>query len=631
MSTSDHLKAKPKLWAFIMLTAIVLLSYGNSLQNGFTYDDEGLVVHNAFIKEVSDWPKLFSRHYWAGIRDPNVDRQDTSGLYRPLVSFSYALNYAAGGRAPSGYHAVNVLLHLIVVWLVFLLALELGMGTFPSLAAAAIFAAHPIHTEVVAGVVGRAELMMAVGFLGSLLAAARSRRWVSLLFFGLGLGSKEQALMLLPVLVLYDLAVSRIYAGAGPGSGFCSALYRYAPYVGVMAVYMGLRWWALGGAAPPPVVFLTNPLGHLGILERSVAAAQVSGWYLWLSVWPSVLSLDYSYNSIPLAATWLDPRVLLPCATWLALLGLGIASFGRKGAVAFSVGLLFLSFLPVANLVIPIGTIMGERLFYLPSAGLCFLAGIGIQALLEWAEEGRPAAGAGARLIRFGTWSVVVAVCVAFVARTIVRNRDWRDTEHLARAAIEAYPNNAKVHSILGRVAKDRQAWDEALARFRAASRIYPEYTNTDVSLNTNLGIALIQKGFVDEGVKAIEHAAQLDPKWSQTHYNLGLAYKTQRRYRDAEAAYKRAVSLNDHDPQAYTGLSFLYLDTGRYADALQSANFALRRDPTYIEALYTRARALELLNKPGEAADAYQRIVELNPWREGMKRKVEELRRGAR
>ena len=541
----ERLKSHPKVSAFILLTAIVLLAYGNSLPNGFTYDDEGLVVHNAFIKDTADWPRLFTTHYWAGIRDPNTAHPGSSGLYRPLVSFSYALNYAAGGADPLGYHVVNVLLHLIVVWLVFLLALELGMGFFPALAAAALFAAHPIHTEAVSGVVGRAELMMTVGFLGSLLCAARGRTWVALLPFAFALGSKEQALMLLPVLVLYDVAVTRLYAATNPRSSLRSAVCRYAPYVLMMVIYGALRWWALGGATAPPVVFLTNPLGHLGILERWLAAAQVSGWYLWLFIWPSVFSLDYSYNSITLAPTLLDPRVWLPVATWFALLSLGVVSFRQRGAVAFSVGLLFLCFLPAANLMVPIGTIMGERLFYLPSAGLCLLAGFGIKALLDWSDGRKPAFPAGVGTIRLGTWSAVVLVCVAFVARTVVRNRDWQDTEHLARAANQVYPNNAKVHSILGRVAKDKGDWDGALAHFRTASRIYPEYKTTDVSLMTNLGIALIQKGLVDEGVKFIERAAQFDPKWSQTHYNLGMAYKGQHRYREAEAAYKRAVFLS--------------------------------------------------------------------------------------
>jgi Tfp pilus assembly protein PilF len=619
-------KSHPTFWAAIVLTAIVLVSYGNTLENGFAYDDEGLVLHNVFIKHVSDWPKLFTTHYWSGIRDPNAARGGWSGLYRPLTSFSYALNYAAGGTAPMGYHAVNVVFHLLVVWFVFLLALELQMGSLPSFAAAALFAAHPIHTEAVSGVVGRAEVMMALGFLGSLWYAARGRRIVSLVFYCVALGSKEQALMFIPALLLYDATVSRIYAGRSVGTSLRIAVPRYSPYVIAMLAYLGLRWFALGGTAPPPVPFLANPLGHLDIWHRWIPALQVAGRYLWLSVWPRVLSLDYSYNSIPLATTFFDWPVLLSCAAWLALLILGIVSFRRRSAITFSIGLLFISFLPASNLLLPIGTIMGERLFYLPSVGLCLLAGLGIQALMDW----RAAGSIAGRVIHRGAWSLLLIVSVAFIARTLVRNRDWKDTEHLARAANKVYPNNAKVQSILGRIAKDKGEWDKAIEHFRSASKIYPEYENIDVSFNTNLGIALIQKGRVDEGVKAIERAVQIEPGWSQVYYNLGFAYKTQGRYREAEAAYKRALVLNESDPRAYTGLSFLYLDIGRYADALASANLALQRDPGYIEALYTKARALELLNEPRKAADTYQRIVELNPWRKGMARKVKELRRVA-
>lgn len=434
--------------------------------------------------------------------------------------------------------------------------------------------------------------------------------------------------MLLPVLGLYDLAVGRIYAGRSFRGVLDVAVARYTPYVLATFAYLGLRWWFIANPLEPNFPFLANPLGELEPWQRWIGATQVSGWYLWLCIWPSVLSFDYSYRSIVLASSFLEPTVWLSGAAWLGLFALAIWSYPRRGAVTFSVGLLFLPFLPVSNVLMSIGTIMGERLFYLPSAGFCLLVGISVQAFAEWSIR-RGSGAIGARLIRYGAWSAVLLACTALVARTVVRNRDWKDTEHLVRAAVMAYPQNAKLYSVLGRIAKDKGDWDAAIAYFRTAIRIHPEYLRTGLSLNTNLGIALIQKGFVDEGVKAIERAAEIDPSWSQVHYNLGLAYKTQGRYTEAEAAYERALALNDRDPRAYTGLSFLYLETKRYADALEAANLALQRDPLYVEALYTKARALELLNKSKEAAEVYARIVELNPGQQGIARKLEELRQG--
>lgn len=436
--------------------------------------------------------------------------------------------------------------------------------------------------------------------------------------------------MLLPLLCLYDLAVARTYAGRRGRDALRIALSRYLPYGVATLVFLGLRWWIIADPLAPHVLFLANPLAELDPWRRWIGAIQVAGRYLWLCVWPHALSFDYSYQSIVLADTFLDPAVLLSGAAWLGLFALAVWSYPRRGAVTFSIGLLSLPFLPVSNLLIPIGTIMGERLFYLPSAGLALLAGIALESSIARSRRSEMAPPA-ARLIRIGAWAVALAVCAGFVVRTAVRNRDWRDTEQLARAAVEAYPDNARLHAILGRIEKDEGDWDAALAHLRKAVELYPEYLNQGVALNTNLGIALIQKGSVSAGVRAIERAAQIEPGWSQVHYNLGFAYKTQGRYREAEAAYQRAVSLNESDPRAYTGLGFLYVETGRYRDGLAAAELALERDADYIEALYVKARALELLNDRQAAVRAYARIVELNPWRETIARKVEELRRAAR
>jgi len=180
--------------------------------------------------------------------------------------------------------------------------------------------------------------------------------------------------------------------------------------------------------------------------------------------------------------------------------------------------------------------------------------------------------------------------------RTVVRNGDWVDTEQMARSAVGVVPNDAKVHSILGRLAKDRGKWDEAITHFQTALSIYPEYSHIDVTLNSNLGISLIEKGLIAEGIEALERAVNIDPKWSLLHYNLGFAYAKQGRDREAEAAYRQALSLNTEDPRAYTGLGFLFLKQRRYAEALASAEAGLERDPQYREALFVRARALEAL-----------------------------------
>mgnify|MGYP001569028008 CR=1 FL=1 len=569
-----------------LLVLMVALAYANSLQNGFTFDDEAIIGKNALLKQVHHWPTLLTSDYWAGARDPADASEIHVGLYRPLVLLSYAANYAVGGLNPIGYHLVNVLLHCLVVWLVYLLALQLGLPILSALAAAVLFAVHPIHTEAVSGIVGRAELMMAVGVLASLWWAMRGRYGLSLIAFAVGLFSKEQAVMLPLLLALYDVCVGGTFArGLAWHSAMRRLSLRYGMYALVLMGYLLVRWLALGTLSTPPAPFLDNPLAGLDWYPRLLTAIKVAGQYLWLCLWPASLSADYSYNAIPAANSLLDSGIVAALLAWLNLLAIAVWSFGRDRLACFCIGFLMVTFFPASNLIILIGTIMGERLFYLPSVGLCLLLAVGYESFAR-----------GNRTARTGGLILFSLLCLALLARTVARNEDWADTEQMARSAVRVVPNDAKVHSILGRLAKDKGNWDEAIGHFQTALSIYPEYSRIDVTLNSNLGISLIEKGLMAEGIEVLERAANIDPRWSLLHYNLGFAYARQGWDREAEVSYRQALSLNDEDPKAYTGLGFLFLKQGRYAEALASAEAALKRDPQYREALFVRARALEAL-----------------------------------
>src|SRR6185436_17495008 len=189
------------------LTAVVLLAYGGTLRNGFTFDDHAIIVQNSLIKRMEYRPTLLTSDYWAGVRDPGAAPTIHAGLYRPLVLLSFAVNHAAAGLSPWSYHLINVLLHLGVTWLLYAVARQLEFSLQAALAAALLFALHPIHAEAVAGVVGRAELLMSAGVLAGLLWGMQGRLWLSLAAFFLALLSKEQAVMLPALLLLYEFTV----------------------------------------------------------------------------------------------------------------------------------------------------------------------------------------------------------------------------------------------------------------------------------------------------------------------------------------------------------------------------------------------------------------------------------------
>jgi Flp pilus assembly protein TadD len=611
---------------------LVVLAYANSLENGFAFDDAIVIVDNELITHLDTLPALLTSDYWVAHDDSYGAVPFRSGLYRPLVLLSYAVNYAIGGRHPLGYHLVNIVLHLLVTCLLYFLALRLGFSRSAALIGAVLFAVHPIHTEAVTSIVGRAELLMALGVLGSWLLNLSGYYWWSLLAFAGGLFSKEQAIVLPVLLILSDVCSHRSLAAA-------TSYRRYAGYVVVLAAYLAVRAAVLGTLSMPPVGFVENPLGSLEGVSRWLTAVKVAGYYLQLFFWPAALSADYSYNAIPVATSFWEPEVIGACIAWMALLTAFIWSFIRgERRISLSIGLTVLAFLPTSNFILPIGTMMGERLFYLPSAGLCLLIGW----ILGWAIEGRGSLSeridgskmVHATFVRYGAWAIVAIVCAGCIGRTIVRNRDWIDTERLFNSAVRVVPQSAKVHVALGRTLKfrnDHSSDEQALEHYQMALAIYPGYATSDPEFSSHMGDILFRLGRMKEAITALEQGTKLDP---HVGLYLGLAYARLGETEKAERAWREVLTFTPHDPEARSRLSRLLLERGQWNDGLAQADEALRHHPDHVLALFNRALALEALGRSAEAMSAYERVIAIpsapDAAKQDARHKMDNLRRNA-
>jgi len=310
---------------------------------------------------------------------------------------------------------VNILL---VYWLGLLLFQERG----PAWALAAVWALHPILTESVTNIVGRADLLAGFGVLAGLLchaksAAASGRRklaWLAALMLAatIGMFSKESAVVLLAAMVIFDFTF---------GTGGARA--RWAGYVAValpVALFLYVRSRVFAGLAAAPVPFTDNPLVGAGFWTARLTAVRVIGKYLWLLVWPRDLSCDYSYNQIPAADGF---AALAVCAAAAAA---AIFCYRRHKAVCFFIAFFFAALAPTSNLVILIGSIMAERFLYLPS--------VGFAGCLVWAIYRRP---------RIAP-AVLVLISAALAIRTYARNIDWLDDQSLWASAAKVCPASYK-------------------------------------------------------------------------------------------------------------------------------------------------------------------------------------------
>src|SRR5262245_33628212 len=340
--------------AFVPIALLIGLAYSNSLQGELFYDNRPTILEDPRIRDVSGADEIFGTTYWYGKR---------STLYRPLTTTSYLVNYAllGSGPAPFTYHLVNLLLHVATAALLFALTLPLLRSTFAAALAAILFGLHPIATEAVSNVVGRADQLAAFGVLAGLLlhvrAATGGSRWWRLaaqLPYAIALFSKESGSVLLALALATDVLLLWP-PGADPASRlrtFAAVEWRrLLPYAVTFALYLAARQMVVAGIELGPVDYRDNPLVLTTGIGRLAGVVKVFGLQLARLFFPWTLSGDYSYAQIPSVTTPLDPLLLTGLFGLISLVILALV-FARRAPVAtFGLTFFFVALLPVSNLL----------------------------------------------------------------------------------------------------------------------------------------------------------------------------------------------------------------------------------------------------------------------------------------
>jgi len=589
-------KARPssplKKLVVISLFAFAAAVFANSVANDFVLDDRIILLKNPDLRSLAGIPRLFAADYW--------HPYTKAGLYRPLVTASYALNHWVGGVDPVGYHALNVALHALASLLVWALFRRLPVSPPVALGGAFLFAAHAVHTEAVAGVVGRAELLCAVFFLGALLGSidagpagtskGRRRRAVSLALYASALLSKENAVTLPAVLLLHDLVYARLREQRlVPRLGRLlrdRLATRYAPYLLLTAAYLAVRHLVLAGGEPVnQLSVIDNPLVSLDLAPRLLNALAVAWRYVGLLLFPLDLSYDYSYDQIEMLRSVADPRALGALAASAAVFALFVWTWLRWRDLFYALGFFAITFSLASNLVVVIGTILGERLLYLPSVGFC----LGVTLLLEGACR----ALLSPRAARAAFAGLLVAAVGLHAARAVVRSADWRSEYRLFLHDLQVAPRSAKVQGNAGLVLLEHQQLEEAIVPLRRATEIAPDRQR----FHSELGDALLLVGRESEAIAAYEKAVRLPGASPSARNNLGFLLVERGLDPDRGLALiEQAVALEPASPQFLDSLGWTYYRRGRLREARE---------------LIAKSLALEASGASGDARRAHLREVE--------------------
>ena len=429
---------------------LVVAAYSNSFRTGFPLDNKALILQDARVHQATraNVDLILDHTYWWPIGE--------SGLYRPATTLSYLLNYAVlgNGDRPFGYHLVNLALHIANVLLALALMLRMTKRWPVAIATAAIWAVHPLSTEAVTNIVGRADLMAAFSVLGGLLIyiraidAAGGRRllWLAALaaITTLGVFAKESAVVIVGVIALYAICGRSAEAPRFRRNG-ARGFIRAIPALALPLLLLWFQRSAVLGAAPAAEFpFVDNPIAGVGFWSGRLTALAVMARYLVLIVWPMRLSADYSYSQIPPATgrplDWVAWGMVAAIAAGCVLL------WRRDRTTFFFAGFALLTFLPASNLLFPTGTIMAERVMYLPSFGVIALIARGASTVGRGLSN--PAGGSKEPDPPY-TFFGLVALCVLVTAlgiRTWIRNFDWQSDVSLWTATVQTSPRSFKAH-----------------------------------------------------------------------------------------------------------------------------------------------------------------------------------------
>ena len=622
--------------ALLFLLAFVL--YGNTLGHEFTVDDAVVITDNAFVQRgVEAIPDIFSHDTFYGFfEDESKANLVAGGRYRPLTLALFAVEQALF-PGPFVGHLLNViwyggLLALLLFWLTDLLR-DRGLAWWLPVLVVGLFAAHPIHTEVVANVKGRDEIVSLAAAVGASWLIWRAMRNNNFLGECAGASlllisclAKETGFTFIAVIpaVLYWLAPGGV-KGTNVSASLRKAGVWAIPAVLGGVLYLLLRAIVLPEATDRPVLeLLNNPFvewtgsawRELPTSRRLATGCYTLLLYLKLSFWPVGLVHDYYPAAIALRS-WSDTGPWLGLLSHLALAAWAVWSSRKHPLIAVGV-VIYLAGLSVAsNIPFSVGTLLSERFLFFPSLGWAIVIGYGFA---------RAAARFGSR----ATWPALGLVAI-FGVMTVVRNGDWKDNYTLFTTDVRKQPNSAKLrNAAAGALTEHYQALpadaregqrgllERAVGHADAAIAVHPTYRNAYLIRGN---ARLLLEAF-DAAIEDYEYVLSLSPGYRPAEANLAIALTAAGRHAgEVEGSVDKALSylaraevLRPLDYEVLRLLGVASGVSGQHERALGYFERAAAVRPNDADANWNLGLALHNAGRTEEAKRYFQRAREIRP-----------------
>ena len=536
-----------RTWTICCVAALLsILVYAraftfNSFKNGFHMDDVVAIQKNLDVVNPgwTDWAKFLRHDFW-GLDMFSGDWTHKS--FRPVTTFSYRINWLLSGLDTSAYHVTNILLHAgASVVLTIMCVRVLRLGSFEALSVGSLFALHPVHTESILYLVGRADVICALFMFSAVLLHNSNRDFSAYLVVALAGLSKELGFMTFPVFTVLDVVRGH------PKSRLGATLV-------VAVAMMWLRHWYTDGTelkmSPQdnPVSFEEDDAG------RRISYAIIHGEYFRLLVNPWFLCYDYSLNTIPIACWFDDLRLLSAAASYLGCAGVVWFTLKRRDVASLvGIALFAFSFVPMSNILFPVGTVVGERLLYIPSAGFLIVLTRLIPKRMQIALVG-------------------VIACM-WLLRTTMRVADWQTANHLTRVDGTVNPKSSKTQYNLAVQFFTKKSYDEAALAFQRSFEA--DELRRDGIAYWRAGQVEILRGNLTAAEKLLvaattKYGAKLMVREEEIFHDAGLALYHNGKIPDAKYYMSAALSLNRVFPKALNNMGCLLVSIGDWKSGLE-------------------------------------------------------------
>lgn len=572
---------KPVVIKVVLIALIVIVGfyiYANCLDGKFIWDDVWYVQNNLHIKHWSHIRKIFTNDIYL-----RTDFGTGNAFYRPLQMFSYMVDYSIWRLNVKGYHLSNIILHVLTALSIYWLINILWRDQYLSLFTALLFIAHPIHTEAVDYIAGRADslaaLFVIIAFVLYVKQLDRRRMGISLAMLAsyiLALLSKEYSLILLAILPLYSYTFKRSLKN----NGFYLILIASLGYVLLRLTLL-------------KKLLIVHLNFDNSLLERIPGFFVAITNYIRLLVFPFNLHMEYGIDLYDFR----DPRAIAGILAAVFLLFLAFKKRKADKLFFFSVSWFFITLLPVSNLY-PINAYMAEHWLYLPSLGFFLIVARFIWSIFRTARFRRSAL------------FCVLALTSFYSYLTIKQNEYWRHPIVFFERTLKYSPYSGRLYLNLANAYSDAGRYDEAIGSYKKAI----ELLSDSADVYTNFGVLNSRLGRHDEAIALYRKALEADPDNAQAYTNLGNAYMDVGRHEEAVLLYKKAIAINKDHAEAYYNLGVVYERLTRPQEAIIAYTKAVEINPAHSDAYYNLGVLYVGLDDKLKAVEFFKKAVEAEP-----------------